>query len=445
LAAALAALDPAPWRLCLQLPPPEVLSWAVPATTAAEDAAAAAANVSALVGALAAGRCEEACHDAAPPKGGDAMRVEKREELLLASRCFSSARMACDTSCVPAMAAALAASAHALAQTPPPRSGGDASRRDAARRAALARACARSASGLAAALAAAPDPGGGPGATEAWSSLGAAPLACARIVDLAAGGTDSPASAAPGSAGAALADAARAACECLAAVFRSPAAAKCVAAATSRSSLSAEASYGESESYGDYSSDTSAVGSRLALSLIKLWHAQAVGTPGGTRAPGAAAFAAPHAAVAVALRNVLAYSASAKRAANAASLTGTLLKVMEKARSILAYDLRRDEAVRLAEKKEAEEGRSSRGRPAGSFGDGRRRETFGGAGGAAAAAVAALGSPPRPARDGRGDGAGGVRLADQARAVLPPRRRGGGGGGGAGRGARARERGGDGG
>ena len=152
LAAALAALDPAPWRLCLQLPPPEVLSWAVPATTAAEDAAAAAANVSALVGALAAGRCEEACHDAAPPKGGDAMRVEKREELLLASRCFSSARMACDTSCVPAMAAALAASAHALAQTPPPRSGGDASRRDAARRAALARACARSASGLAAAL-----------------------------------------------------------------------------------------------------------------------------------------------------------------------------------------------------------------------------------------------------------------------------------------------------
>jgi rotatin len=138
------------------------------------------------------------------------------------------------------------------------------------------------------------------------------------------------------------------------------------------------------------------VGSRLALSLIKLWHAQAVGTPGGTRAPGAAAFAAPHAAVAVALRNVLAYSASAKRAANAASLTGTLLKVMEKARSILAYDLRRDEAVRLAEKKEAEEGRSSRGRPAGSFGDGRRREIFGGAGGAAAAAVAALGSPPRP-------------------------------------------------
>ena len=387
-AAALAALDPAPWRLCLRLPPPEILAWAQPPASAAEDAAAAAANVAALVGALAAGRCEEACHDAAPPRGGDAMRVAAREELLLASRCFASARMACDTSCVPAMAASLAAAADALAATPPPRGGGEAAARDAARRAAVARACARSASGLAAALAAAPDPGGGPGATEAWSSLGGAPLACARIVDLAAGGTSAPASAAPGSAGAALADAARAACECLAAVFRGPAAAKCVAAAS--------ASSGAAEEGGD----APPVGARLALSLIKLWHAQAVGTPGGTRAPGAAAFAAPHTAVASALRNVLAYSASAKRAAHDAELTGTLLKVMEKARSILAYDVNRDRAARAAEKKEAEEGRTSQGRPAGSFGDGRRRfenesdrQTVSGA---AAAAVAALGSPPRP-------------------------------------------------
>ena len=385
-AAALAALDPAPWRLCLQLPPPEILAWAQPPASAAEDAAAAAANVAALVGALSAGRCEEACHDAAPPRGGDAMRVAEREELLLASRCFASARMACDTSCVPAMAASLAAAADALAATPPPRGGGEAAARDAARRAAVARACARSASGLAAALAAAPDPGGGPGATEAWSSLGGAPLACARIVDLAAGGTSAPASAAPGSAGAALADAARAACECLAAVFRGPAAAKCVAAAS--------ASSGAAEG-----GDAPPVGARLALSLIKLWHAQAVGTPGGTRAPGAAAFAAPHTAVASALRNVLAYSASAKRAAHAAELTGTLLKVSEKARSILAYDVNRERAARAAEKKEAEEGRTSQGRSVGvgSFGDGRRRfENESHVSGAAAAAVAALGSPPRP-------------------------------------------------
>jgi rotatin len=204
-------------------------------------------------------------------------------------------------------------------------------------------------------------------------------------VDLAAGGTSAPASAAPGSAGAALADAARAACECLAAVFRGPAAAKCVAAAS--------ASSGAAEEGGD----APPVGARLALSLIKLWHAQAVGTPGGTRAPGAAAFAAPHTAVASALRNVLAYSASAKRAAHDAELTGTLLKVMEKARSILAYDVNRERAARAAEKKEAEEGRTSQGRPVGSFGDGRRRfENESLVSGAAAAAVAALGSPPRP-------------------------------------------------
>ena len=385
LAAALAALDPAPWQPCLRSSPPELLGWAQPAASAAEDAAAAAANVSALVGALAAGRCEEACRDAdPPPRGGDAAR----EELLLASRCFSSARMACDTACVPAMAAALAASADALAATPPPRGGGDAAARDAPRRAAVARACARSASGLAAALAAAPDPGGGPGATEAWSSLGAAPLACARIVDLAASGTSAPAAAAPGSAGAALAEAARAACECLAAVFRSPAAAKRVAAAAAAAADGAGVPAPEARG-----SHPPAVGARLALSLMKLWHAQAVGTPGGTRAPGAAAFAAPHTAVASALRNVLAYSASAKRAANDAELTGTLLKVMEKARTILAYDLNRERAARAAEKKEAEEGRSSQGRPAGSFGDGRRRDARGAA---AAAAIAALGAPPRP-------------------------------------------------
>ena len=51
LAAALRALDPAPWRTCLAAPPPEVLAWANPPAKAAEDAAAAAANVAALVGA----------------------------------------------------------------------------------------------------------------------------------------------------------------------------------------------------------------------------------------------------------------------------------------------------------------------------------------------------------------------------------------------------------
>ena len=84
-AAALAALDPAPWRLCLQLAPPEILAWAQPPASAAEDAAAAAANVAALVGALSAGRCEEACHDAAPPAAATSMRVAEREELLLAA------------------------------------------------------------------------------------------------------------------------------------------------------------------------------------------------------------------------------------------------------------------------------------------------------------------------------------------------------------------------
>jgi len=55
------------------------------------------------------------------------------------------------------------------------------------------------------------------------------------------------------------------------------------------------------------------VGARIAIGLMRLWHAQAVGT--GDKAPGAAAAAAPHAAVAAALRNVLAFSAAAKRAA----------------------------------------------------------------------------------------------------------------------------------
>ena len=382
-AAALASLDPAPWSLCLIAPPPEILAWAVPCVSAAEDAAAAAASVAALVGALAAGRVEDACDVELSVAPRNNIEKAEREELLLASRCFASARMACDTSCIPAMAAALAAAATALAQTPPPRSGGEVSARDGTRRAAVARACARAASGLAATLSNAPDPGGGPGATEAWSSLGDTPLACALIVDLAAGGTETPASTAPGSAGAALADAAKAACECLAAVFRSPNAASCVAAATAM-----RAGGGAQQN---------PVGARLTLSLIKLWHAQAVGTPGGTGKPGAAAFAAPHTAVASALRNVLAYSASAKRAATNAELIGTLLKVMEKSRVILSYDLNREKAVRAAEKQAAfQPGVGSGGRPQGQFGNGRPLEESNRTASAVAAVVANLGSPPKP-------------------------------------------------
>ena len=71
----------------------------------------------------------------------------------------------------------------------------------------------------------------------------------------------------------------------------------------------------------------------------------------GSRAPGAAAAAAPHAAVAAALRNVLAYSASAKRAAAEADLVDSLLKIMTKSRKILAYDAAAaaaEEAARVA-------------------------------------------------------------------------------------------------
>jgi len=203
------------------------------------------------------------------------------------------------------------------------------------------------------------------------------------IVDLAAKGTSTPTSTAPGSAGAALADAAKAACECLAAVFRSPGAAGCVAAATSHRVINDE-------------SGETPVGARLTLSLIKLWHAQAVGTPGGTRGPGAAAFATPHTAVASALRNVLAYSASGKRAASEVDLIGVLLKVMEKARVLLAYDLNREKAVRQATTESAffPPGSSS-GREAGAFGFGGEKESVRTAC-AVRDAIAGLGAPPKP-------------------------------------------------
>ena len=94
---------------------------------------------------------------------------------------------------------------------------------------------------------------------------------------------------------------------------------------------------------GEISHPGEHVGARLAASMMKLWLAQAVGTPGGTRAPGASLAAAPHAAVASALRNVVAYSATAKRAALEARLPATLLKVMAKARKIIAYDRAFDE------------------------------------------------------------------------------------------------------
>ena len=75
--------------------------------------------------------------------------------------------------------------------------------------------------------------------------------------------------------------------------------------------------------------------------MMKLWLAQAVGTPGAPGPP--RDDDSPFAAVASALRNVVAYSATAKRAALEARLPATLLKVMAKARKIIAYDRAFDE------------------------------------------------------------------------------------------------------
>jgi len=123
----------------------------------------------------------------------------------------------------------------------------------------------------------------------------------------------------------------------------------------------------------------------LALSLLKLWHAQVVGTPVGTRAPGTAAFAAPRTAVAAALRNVLAYSASAKRAALSADLVGTVLKVMEKSRGSLAYAERLEKATRVAERKDT---------PAPAVRGVRRDDDSNACG--VSEAMARLGAPPLP-------------------------------------------------
>ena len=217
LAAALRALDPAPWRTCLAAPPPEVLAWANPPTRAAEDAAAAAANVAALVGAVCAANLENLENDSA----SDVENDRSARAVSAASRLFAAARIACDTSAVPQMAATLAAAAGALVTRPPPRAGGSAGRLDAPRRASVCRAFARSASGLAAVLAAAPDPGVGDAASNAaWQCVAAAPLSCALVLDLAAAGASSGSSArrafVVGSAGAGLTVAATSACELLA-------------------------------------------------------------------------------------------------------------------------------------------------------------------------------------------------------------------------------------
>jgi hypothetical protein len=228
---------------------------------------------------------------------------------------------------VPSTASALFAAAEALTSTPPPGAGGAPSKHDAPRRAAIVRAFSRAASGLASTLAAGPDPGGDDGAaSRAWSVLGAAPLACALIVDLAAGGGRGPSAMAPGGAGAGLADAAAAACELLATLFRSPAA----AAAVVINSEGVVAGGGVTAAEGG-------VGARLTASLARLWHAQAVGV-GEWAAPGAPAAAAPHGAVAAALRNVLAYSASSKRAAASLDLARVLLKTIARAQRVVAYE-----------------------------------------------------------------------------------------------------------
>ena len=331
LAAALRALDPAPWRTCLAAPPPEVLAWANPPAKAAEDAAAAAANVAALVGAIAAANLENL-----EPAASDLENDRSARAVSTASRLFAAPRIACDTSAVPQMAATLAAAAGALVTRPPPRAGGSPSRLDAPRRASVCRAFARSASGLAAVLAAAPDPGVGDAATNAaWQCVAAAPLSCALILDLAAAGASgSIHRSVVGSAGAGLTVAATSACELLATLFRSPQASAIVMEAAAR-----QGGMG------------GPVGARLATSLMRLWHAQAVGGGGGGggeeqwKTPGAAAAATPHTAVSAALRNVLAYSASAKRAAADAELTATLLRVAARAHRIIAYERRAADAA----------------------------------------------------------------------------------------------------
>ena len=329
LSAALRALDPATWRTCLAAPPPEVLAWARPPARAAEDAAAAGATVAALVGALASANLENL-----EPSTEEIENDRSAQAIGVASYCFAAPRIACDTSAVPQMAAMLATAAGALVNVPPPRAGGDPSVFDAPRRAAVCRAFARSASGLAAVLAAAPDPGTGAAAAAAWQCVAAAPLSCALILDLAAAGAGGPAATAPGTAGAGLTVAATSACELLATLFRSPRAASIVmAAAATQGGMGGP------------------VGSRLAVSLMRLWHAQAVGVGGGEswKAPGAAAKATPHTAVSAALRNVLAYSASAKRSAADAELTATLLRVAARAHRIIAYERRAAEAAAALE------------------------------------------------------------------------------------------------
>ena len=329
LSAALRALDPATWRTCLAAPPPEVLAWARPPARAAEDAAAAGATVAALVGALASANLENL-----EPSTEEIENDRSAQAIGVASYCFAAPRIACDTSAVPQMAAMLATAAGALVNVPPPRAGGDPSVFDAPRRAAVCRAFARSASGLAAVLAAAPDPGTGGAAAAAWQCVAAAPLSCALILDLAAAGAGGPAATAPGTAGAGLTVAATSACELLATLFRSPRAASIVmAAAATQGGMGGP------------------VGSRLAVSLMRLWHAQAVGIGGGEswKAPGAAAKATPHTAVSAALRNVLAYSASAKRSAADAELTATLLRVAARAHRIIAYERRAAEAAAALE------------------------------------------------------------------------------------------------
>ena len=269
----------------------------------------------------------------------------EREELRAAASCFASARLACDTVAVPATAAALAAAAAALISTPPPRAGGAPRARDAPRRAAIARAFSRSASGLAAVLSAAPDPGRGEGATAAWGCLGYAPAACAAIIQLAADGAATPAAAG----GAARARGWRRRrgrrVRLVATLFRSPASARVVMSRRGGGGVRFERGGGARERGWTRGREVGDVAREVV--------ARAGGgcTRGVARAPGAAAAAAPHAAVAAALRNVLAYSASAKRAAAEADLVDSLLKIMTKSRKILAYDAAAaaaEEAARVA-------------------------------------------------------------------------------------------------
>ena len=321
--------------------PPEVLSWAAPPTTAAEDAASAAATVAALAGALAAGELERCADD-------EGASASEREELRAAASCFASARLAADTGAVPASRGCVGGAAAALIRrhrraraarlargtrlAARPSRAPFRDRRLGSRRATPLRAAWKGCRGAARAPA-------------AWGSASARRRRARRRARLAADGAATPAAAGTGGAGAGLAEAARSACQLVATLFRSPASARVV---MSR----AAAAESDSNAAGAPASAVGPVGARLATSLAKLWRAQAVGVPGGRGAPWrreeAACRAAPPAA---ALRNVLAYSASAKRAAAEADLVAPLLKIMTKSRKILAYDAAAaaaEEAARVA-------------------------------------------------------------------------------------------------